>query len=158
MQDKLIDVIKKLIPELSELEAQGYTLNGTMQGDLAFDFEMSKEGKQPIIFAGYYRANAGKTTVKFERISEDGQSETADRTISKINRQYCLVEDVWLDEDENKRQFASISTIDPTVQMPCPKKVVLRNAHKTLSYKRYLKFGDKHILEDLLPHFSDENQ
>ena len=45
MQDKLIDVIKKLIPELSELEAQGYTLNGAMQGDLAFNFEMSKEGK-----------------------------------------------------------------------------------------------------------------
>ena len=158
MQDKLIGVVKKLVPELSELEAQGYVLNGVMRGDLAFDIEMSKEGEQSITFAGYYRANAGKTIVRFEKIMEDGQSETADRTISKINRHYCLVEDTWLDGDENKRKFASIETLDSTLQMPCPKKVVLRNVHKTLTYKRYLKFGDKSILQDLLPQRNEENQ
>ncbi len=158
MNERLIGVVKKLIPEISELESHGYTLNGVMRGNLAFDIEMSKDGEPAITFAGYYRANAGQTTVKFERVVDGGQSEIAGFKISRLSRTHCLVEEVWEDEDENTRNTAYLATIDSEVQMPCPKKVVLENAHTTMVYKRYLKFGDKIILKGLLPQLNEENE
>ena len=57
MQKNLLQVIKNLIPELSELEAEGYELSGVVNGTLSFDITASHPDMPSITFAGYYKTN-----------------------------------------------------------------------------------------------------
>ena len=165
MQERLLSLMKKIIPELSELEANGYLIDGVLRGTCSFDIEARKEGEQTISLGGLYKTNGGVTSIKFERFigdieSGEGLSETADYTITRINNRYCLFEEVWRDiDDEAIRQQAHIvKNDDETIKMPYVGSVVVANFHKTKSYKTYKKFNDKNVLSAYVrSHLEDKN-
>ena len=163
MQERVISLIKMLIPELSELEAKGYAIDKlSINGSLMFDIVAIKDGFS-ISYSGAYKTNGGITTVSLERNVDDGTGEgvceIADFTITRITKKYCLFEEEWRDiDDEILRRRASIVSNNPNVQMPYVGEVVVDNVHKSKDYKTYKKFGDKNILSRFVKqHIVDSN-
>ena len=156
MQENWLLLMKGLIPELSELETDGYTIDGVVRGTLTFDINATHETKNPVNFAGYYQTNGGVTRVKFERFVKDVKtgedvSETADFTITKLTRDFNLFEEVWRDiDDELIRAKASIVTgYRASIQMPLIGEPV-KDIKNTMAYKRYLKDKNKDGLRRLV--------
>ena len=148
MQKNLLRVIKNLIPELSELEAEGYELSGVVNGTLSFDITASHPQMPSITFAGYYKTNGGKTIVRFERFCDEGegQSETADYKITKITKDYCLFEQEWKDENDDVIKVgADIVKNSRGELMPYVGEKVA-NVLGTMAYKRYVKHEDKEFI------------
>lgn len=162
MQENWLLLMKGLIPELSELETDGYTIDGVVKGTLSFDINATHETKNPVNFAGHYQTNGGVTRVKFERFVKDVKtgedvSEIADFTITKLTRDFNLFEEVWRDiDDELIRASASIVRGDSaSIQMPLIGESI-RDITKTMTYKRYLKDKNKDGLRRLVSSIIEE--
>lgn len=154
MHERQLLLMRGLIPQLSELEAEGYTIEKiSVNGSLMFDVELVHSDKPTITFSGAYKTNGGETVVSFEKIANLGndgesQSEIADYKITRITRTHSLFEEEYRDIDDEiiDRSASIVLTDNPIFQMPYAGKVVIKDLHKYKDYKTYKKFGDRNIL------------
>ncbi len=154
MHERHLLLMRGLIPELSELEANGYTINKiSVNGSLMFDVELVHDDKPAITFSGAYKTNGGETVVSFEKMTECGddgesQSEIADYKITRITRTHSLFEEEYRDIDDEiiDRRASIVLNDNPMFLMPYVGTVVVNHLHKYKDYKTYKKFGDRKIL------------
>ena len=165
MHERQLLLIRGLIPEISVMESNGYTITKiSVDGSLMFDVELVHDDKPAITFSGAYKTNGGETVVSFEKMTECGddgesQSEIADYKITRITRTHSLFEEEYRDIDDEiiARSASIVLNNNPMFQMPYVGAVVVKGIHKTKDYKTYKKFGDRGILVRLVKKYFSES-
>lgn len=161
-------LIKGLIPELSEMEANGYNLDIVIKeivgNNLSFSISATNEGRPTISYSGFYQAIGVVTKARFDRIVNDMEtgvveSETASYTITRITKDKNLFEQWRYDADgdmigRSAKIVANYDSANARIQMPLIGKEI-KDITRTMTYKRFLKDKNKDGLRRLISSISE---